>query len=52
LIFRQEEALRQIPEDLIIASRLVLTDEAMAETAERVTRKEQPTAVLKALFRE
>jgi len=46
------QALREIPEDLIIPSRLVLTGEAMAEIAERVIHKEQPTESLKALFRE
>jgi hypothetical protein len=46
------QALREIPEDLIIPSRLVLTGEAMAEIAERVTQEEQPTESLKALFRE
>ena len=46
------QALREIPEDLIIPSRLVLTDEAMAEIAERITREDQPTEALKALFRE
>ena len=46
------QALREIPEDLIIPSRLVLTGEAMAEIAERVIQEEQPTESLKALFRE
>ena len=46
------QALREIPEDLIIPSRLMLTDEAMAEIAERVTQEEQPTEALKALFHE
>jgi hypothetical protein len=46
------QALRKIPEDLIIPSRLVLTDEAMAEIAERITQEDQPTEALKALFRE
>ena len=45
------QALREIPEDLIIPSRLVLTGEAMAEIAERVIQEEQPTESLKALFR-
>jgi hypothetical protein len=44
--------LREIPEDLIIPSRLVLTGEAMAAIAERVIQEEQPTESLKALFRE
>jgi len=46
------QALREIPEDLIIPSRLVLTGEAMAEIAERVIQEEQSTESLKALFRE
>jgi predicted nucleic acid-binding protein len=46
------QALREIPEDLIIPSRLVLTDKAMAEIAERIAQEEQPTKALKALFRE
>ncbi len=45
------QALREIPEDLIIPSRLVLTETAMAEIAERITREGQPTEALKALFR-
>ena len=45
------QALREIPEDLIISSRLVLTGEAMAKIAERVIQEEQPTESLKALFR-
>ena len=46
------QALREIPEDLIIPSRLVLTREAMAKIAERITQEDQPTESLKALFRE
>ena len=46
------QALREIPEDLIIPSRLVLTSAAMTEIAERITQKEQPTEALIALFRE
>jgi len=46
------QALREIPEDLIIPSRLVLTSEAMAQIAERIAEEEQPTEALKALFRE
>ena len=45
------QALREIPEDLIIPSRLVLTSEAMAEIAERYTQDNQPTEALRALFR-
>jgi predicted DNA-binding protein len=46
------QALREIPEDLIIPSRLVLAGEAMAEIAERMAQEGQPTESLKALFRE
>jgi len=46
------QALREIPEDLIIPSRLVMTDEAMAEIAERITREDPPAGALKALFRD
>ena len=46
------QALREIPEDLIISSRLVLTSEAMAETAKRIAQDDQPTGDLKALFRD
>jgi hypothetical protein len=46
------QALREIPEDLIIPSRLVLTSEAMAEIAKRIKAEGQPTEALKALFRE
>ncbi len=45
------QALREIPEDLIIPSRLVLTTEAIAEAAERTAQKNPPTEALKALFR-
>lgn len=46
------QALREIPEDLIIPSRLVLTDKAMAGIADRISREDQPAEALKALFRE
>lgn len=45
------QALREIPEDLTIPSRLVLTSEAMAQVAERIDEEAQPTDALKALFR-
>ncbi len=45
------QALREIPEDLIIPSRLVLTAEAIAEAAKRIAQKNPPTEALKALFR-
>lgn len=46
------QALREIPEDLIIPSRLVLTEEAMIEIANRISQEDQPTEALKSLFRE
>lgn len=46
------QALREIPEDLIIPSRLVLTDRAMAEIVDHITQEDHPTEALKALFRE
>jgi predicted transcriptional regulator len=46
------QALREIPEGVIIPSRLVLTSEAMEQIAQRITQEEQPTEALKALFRE
>ncbi len=38
-------------EDLIIPSRSVLTDEAMAQVAKRLAEGDQPTEVLRLLFR-
>ncbi|MBA1446455.1 MAG: hypothetical protein M3H12_07615 [Chromatiales bacterium] len=46
------QALREIPEDLIIPSRLVLTAEAMEEVADHIAQESQPTEALRALFRE
>jgi len=46
------QALREIPEDLIIPSRLVLTGEAMATIAKRINEEQEPTEALKALFRD
>jgi hypothetical protein len=46
------QALREIPEDLIIPSRLVLSGKAMAEIAQRIFKKDPPTESLKTLFRE
>lgn len=46
------QALREIPQDLIITSRLVLTNEAMAQVAEHIAQVDQPTEALKSLFRE
>ena len=44
------QALREIPEDLIIPSRLVLTDKAITEIVDRITREDRPTEALKAMF--
>jgi hypothetical protein len=46
------QALREIPEDLIIPTRMVLTNEAMTGIADRITREDQPNEALKALLRE
>ena len=46
------QALREIPEDLIIPSRLVLTREAMEEVAERSVKEGRPTEALRVLFRD
>ena len=46
------QALREIPEDLITPSRLVLTREAMEEVAERSVKEDQPTEALRVLFRD
>jgi antitoxin component of RelBE/YafQ-DinJ toxin-antitoxin module len=46
------QALREIPEDLVIPSRLVLTRETMTEIAERIEGKGEPSEALKNLFRE
>lgn len=45
-------ALREIPEDLIIPSRLVLTKNAIAQIEQRLAEEGQPTEALKDLFRE
>ena len=46
------QALREIPEDLIIPSRLVLSRKAMAQIAERIVKEDQPTQALRALLRD
>ena len=46
------QALREIPADMIVPSRLVLTAKAMAEIANRITREEQPAEALRTLFRD
>jgi predicted DNA-binding protein len=45
------QALREIPEDLIIPARLVLSREAMERIAEQIAAEDQPTEDLKVLFR-
>ena len=45
-------ALREIPEDLIIPSRLVLTNEAITQIERRLAEEDQPAEALKALFRD
>ena len=45
------QALRAIPEDVIIPARLVLTKEALSQVADRITGDEPATESLKALFR-
>lgn len=44
-------ALREIPADLVIPARLVLTDAAMADIAERIVEHSGPTEALKVLLR-
>lgn len=46
------QALREIPKDLVIPSRLVLTREAMTHNAERIEGKGEPSEALKDLLRE
>ena len=45
------QALREIPTDLVIPARLVLTDTAMADIAERIVEHSEPTEALKVLLR-
>jgi hypothetical protein len=46
------QALREIPEDLMIPGRMVLTPESMERVAEQIERDEEPTEALKLLFRD
>lgn len=46
------QALREIPEDVIIPAKLVVSEESMQAVAERLGADEEPTAGLKALFRD
>jgi predicted DNA-binding protein len=45
------QALRDIPEDVVIPARLVLTKEALSQVADLINGDEQATESLKALFR-
>jgi len=44
------QVLREIPEDLIIPSRLVLTEEAMKQVAKQLAADNKPTEALKGIF--
>ncbi len=46
------QALREIPEDLIVPSRLVVTGGVLAKIIERIDREDQPTESLKSLLRD
>lgn len=46
------QALREIPEDLIIPSRLVLTGAALRQIAEQLTSDEETDEALDSLFRD
>jgi hypothetical protein len=46
------QALREIPEDIVIPARLVLSERSMLEVAERLAADEEPTEALKAIFRD
>jgi hypothetical protein len=44
------QALREIPEDVIIPARLVLSEESMRQVADRAAADEEPSEDLKVLF--
>ncbi len=44
------QALREIPEDLVIPARLVITEDALSQIADRIAADEQATEALRALF--
>jgi hypothetical protein len=46
------QALREIPEDVIIPARLVLSEKSMQEVADRLSADQEPAENLKALFRD
>lgn len=45
------QALRDLPEDVVIPARLVLTKEALSQVADKIAGDEQATESLKALLR-
>jgi hypothetical protein len=46
------QALREIPEDVMIPARLVLSEKSMRAVARRLAVDEEPSEELKALFRD
>lgn len=44
------QALRDIPEDIIISSRLVLTEESMVHLASQMDNNQEPSSALRELF--
>jgi predicted DNA-binding protein len=46
------QALREIPEDIVVPARLVLSEKSMREVADRHSAVEEPSEALKALFRD
>ncbi len=46
------QALREIPEDIVIPASLVLSEKSMQEVADRLSADEEPSSDLKALFRD
>jgi len=46
------QALREIPEDIIIPARLVLSEASLHEVADRLGAEEEPSEELKALFQD
>jgi hypothetical protein len=49
---RHLQALREIPEDVIIPVRLTLSENSMQAVVERLSANEEPSPDLKALFRD
>ncbi len=45
-----QQALREVPEDIAVPSRLFLTEEAMAEVAKRIVQESWPTEALRTLL--